>query len=318
MRMHRYAFHFPAVVMAIAVAMTASAQNYPVKPIRIVTAQAGGAQDLGARLMAAGITPNLGQQIVVENRSGGTIGGEIVAKAPADGYTLIYSGSIFWTLPLMRKVPPYDVLRDFTPITLATREPLLVVVHPSLPVKSIKDLIALAKARPGQLNYGTGGIGSTNHLSAELFNAMTGVKVIGVQYRGVGAAIIALTAGEVQMMIATSMAPYIKSGRLKAVAITTAKASPLYPGLPPVSATIPGFEASQKAGMFAPAKTPPAIIARLNHELVAFLNKPDIKAKFFADGAEAVGSTPEELGEAVRAEMQRLGKVIKDAGISVE
>ena len=299
-------------------ASVVSGQDYPNKTIRIVTAQVGGSQDLSARMIAAGLTASMGQQVIVENRSGGTIGGEIVAKAPADGYTLIYTGSIFWTLPLMRKTPTYDVLKEFAPIALATREPLMLVAHPSLPVKTVKELIALAKARPGALNYGTGGVGSSNHLAAELFKAMAGVNIVGVQYRGVGGAIIGLVSGEVQIMIATTVGPHLQSGKLRAIAVTSAQPTKLYPGVPTIAATVPGYEATQKASMFAPAKTPVAIINRLNREIVDFLNKPEVKTKYLSDGVETVGSTPDELSAIIKSEIARMGKVVRDAGISAE
>ena len=299
----------------------ASIQDYPSKRIRLMTAQVGGNQDFGARLIAQEISPALGQQVIVENRSGGTLGGEIVAKAPPDGHTLLYSGTIFWTLPLMRKHPPYDVPRDFAPITTATEAPLLLVVHPSLPVKSVNELIGLAKARPGELNYATGGPGSANHLAVELFKSLAGVNITTIQYRGSGGGVIGLMGGEVQMMITSpgSVAPHLKSGRLRAIAVTSSKPTALAPGLPTVAAAgVPGYEAVQRAGMFAPAQTPIAIIDRLNREVVRALNQPDVKEKFFGEGAETIGSSPEALAALVRSEIIRMGKVIQEAGIVAE
>ena len=310
----------PVGAVAFAVSVVC-AQSYPSKPIRVVTAQVGGSQDFGVRLLAPALSASLGQQVVVENRSGGTIGGEIVAKANPDGYTLIYSGTIFWTLPLMRKSLPYDVLRDYAPVTMATRAPLIFVVHPAVPVKSVKDVISLAKTKPGGLNYATGGSGSSNHLAAELFKFMAGVDIITVQYRGSGGGVIGLMGGEVQMMIAStgSVSAHVKSGKVRALAVTTAEPTPLLPGLPTVAASgVPGYESTQKAGMFAPAKTPAAVISKLNRELVLILNRPDIKEKFVSDGVDTVGSTPAELAAMVKAEVARMEKVIKAAGITAE
>jgi len=317
--MTRFAAALFSVALIAQSAGVAYGQTYPNKPIRVVTAQVGGSQDFGIRLMAPMLTSSLGQQIVVENRSGGTIGGEIVRLAAPDGYTLIYSGTIFWTLPLMRKIPPYDVVKEFTPITMATRAPLILVVHPAVPAKSVKELIALAKAKPGQLNYATGGVGSSNHLAAELFKSMAGVDITTVQYRGSGGGVIGLMGGEVQMMITStgSVTPHIKSGRVRALAVTSAEPSALVPGLPTVTASgVPGYESTQKAGLFAPAKTPAAIVNRLNREVVALLQRPDVKEKFFSDGVEAVGTSPQELGAMVKSEIVRIGKIIKDVGIT--
>ena len=295
----------------------AMGQDYPNRVVHIVTAPVGGNSDLGARLIAAGLTASLGQPAVVEPRQGGTIGGEIVAKAAPDGYTLFYTGNIFWTLPLINKDISYDVVRDFMPITLATREPLVVAVHPSLPTRTVRELIALAKARPGQINFGTGGIGSSNHIAAEMFKTMAGVNIVGVRYRGVGGALIGLIAGEVQVLIATSLGPYFKSGKLRALAVTTLEPTPLYPGLPTVTASgLPGYEASQKAGIFVPVKTPVAIVNRLNREIVQFLGKPETRQRFMSEGIDVVGSTPEEYLKLIKIEISSIGKVIKDAGVS--
>ena len=308
-----------ALALLPSISGTVWAQAYPVKPIRVVTAQVGGSQDFGIRLLAPNLTTALGQQVVVENRSGGTIGGEIVSKAAPDGYTLIYSGTIFWTLPLMRKVAPYDVLKEFTPVTMATQAPLIFVVHPAVPAKSVKEFIALAKAKPGSLNYGTGGVGSSNHLAAELFKSMAGVDITTVQYRGSGGGVIGLMGGEVQMMITStgSVTPHIKSGRVRALAVTSSEPSALVPGLPTMAASgVPGYESTQKAGLFAPAKTSPAVVTRLNREMVTLLRRPDMKEKFFGDGVETVGSTPQELGTLVKSEIERIGRIIKAVGIT--
>ena len=310
-----------AAAIATVTANIAFAQDYPVKPIHMLTNSSGGSSDFVARLVAQGISGPLGQQVVMENRSGATIAGDIASKSPADGYTLVYWGSTFWTLPLMRKNMPYDTLRDFVPVVMTVTEPLILVVHPSLPVKSARDLIALAKARPCALNYASGGTGSSNHLAAELFKSMAGIKVVGVQYKGSGAGLIGLMSGQVQVMFTATAAvmPHTKSGRLRALAVTTAQPSELVPGLPTVAATgLPGYETSQKAGIFAPIKTPAAIVNRLNREVVQFLDKPEVKKQLLNQGVEVVASTPEEFATRIRSEVARMDKVIREADIHAD
>lgn len=293
----------------------ASAQNYPNKLIRIVTAAVGSANDWSSRLLAQELTASLGQQVIVENRGG--LGAEVVAKAPPDGHTLLAYGGSVWLLPFLRENVPWDPIRDFAPVTLAMSSPNIVVVHPSLPVKSIRELIALAKARSGQLNYAAGTIGASPHLSTELFKAMAHVDLVRVGYKGTGPSVIALLGGEVHLMFAGlgTVAPHIRTGRLRALAITSAQPSALAPGLPTVAASLPGYEATSVLGVFVPAKTPPAIINRLHQEIVRAVNKPEVKELLFNAGVEVVGSTPEELAATVKLDMARMGKVIKDAGI---
>ena len=292
-------------------------------PVRLVTAEAGGGNDFIARAIVRGIGDSLGQQLIVDNRggAGGIIAAEIVARAAPDGYTLlVYAGNI-WTIPLMKKSVPYNVGRDFAPLTWAARSPSTVVVHPSLPVKSIADLIALSRSKPGQLNYGSGGSGSSAHLAVELFKSMAKVNIVRVSYRGNAPAINDLIAGQIQLMFATAgaVAPHAGSGRLRALAVTSAQPTPLAPGLPTVaSAGLPGYESLSIYGVFAPAKTPAAIVQQLNREMVRALNRPDIKDLFLAAGVEAVGSTPEDFAAAIKADTARLSKVISDAGIRAE
>ncbi|MBI3938727.1 MAG: tripartite tricarboxylate transporter substrate binding protein [Betaproteobacteria bacterium] len=299
------------------------AQSYPNKPIRIVTAEPGGANDLVARIIAHGISGPLGQQVIVENRGGasGIIAAQTVAKAPPDGYTLLLYASPLWIVPLMRSNMPYEPLSDFSPITWAASAPNILVVHPSLPVKSVKELIALARARPGELNFAIGGFGASPHLAAELFKALTGVNIVRINYRGGGPAVNDLLAGQVQLMFAAagSVAPHIKSGRLRALAVTSAQPSALYPGLPTVAASgLPGYESASTYGIFAPAGTPATTINLLNLEIVRALNRADVKERLFGSGIETVGSPPEELTARMKSEMARLGKVIKDAGIRTD
>jgi tripartite-type tricarboxylate transporter receptor subunit TctC len=310
------------VATAFLTAAVACAQSYPVKPIRIVTAEPGGGNDLVARLIGQAITPRLGQQWVIDNRggAGGLISAELVSKAPADGYTLlVYAGNV-WTIPLLRKSTPYDV-KDFAPITWAARSPNTLVVNPSVPVHSVKDLIGLAKARPGQLSYGAGGIGASTHLAAELFKSMAKVDILFVPYKGNGPAMNDLIGGQVQVMFGTAgtVAPHVKSGRVRAIAVTSAEPSVLAPGLPTVAASgLPGYESISIYGVFAPVATPEAIIRQLNTAIVAVLNQPDIRERFLNLGMEVVGSSPEQYAAAIRADTARLRKVITEAGIRAD
>ena len=299
----------------------ACGQDYPTKPVRVVTVALGGGTDLSARIIAPLISASLGQQVIVDNRGGGTIAIDTVARAAPDGYTLLWYGSPLWLTPLLRNTVTFNYERDFLPITLATTAPYFFYVHPSLPVKSVKELIALAKARPGEINYGSAGSGTTTHLSAELFKSKAGVDITRILYKGGGPAANALLAGEVQMMFTTGSTgvAQVKAGKLKVLAITSAQPSALAPGVPTMAASgVQGSEITQIVGMFAPARTPAPVINRLNQEIVRVLNRPDIKEKLFSLGLEAVGSSPEQLAAAVKSEIVSMGKVIKDAGIRDE
>jgi len=308
---------FLAWMFAIgALAMSAArAQDFPSKPIRIVTGAPGGSSDFTARLIAQGLTENLRQQVIVDNR--GNVDGELVAKAPPDGYTLVIDGASIWIGPLVQKAL-YDPVRDFAPVTLAVSAPNVVIVQPSIPVKSIRELIALAKAQPGKLNYSSGGIGASSHLAAELFKSMAGVAIVNVNYKGTGPALNALIANEVQVMFVNPAiaSPHIKSERVRALAVASLEPSPLMPDLPTVAAAgLPGFESVVLQGMFAPAGTPPARVTLLSREIAKVLNRPDVKERHFNTGVETVASTPEELVARIKSEMAKWGKVIKDAGI---
>jgi tripartite-type tricarboxylate transporter receptor subunit TctC len=307
----------PIAPMLLAVGAV-SGQDYPAKSIRIITSAPGGSSDFMSRLIAPGLTERLGQQVIADNR--GNFGGEILAKVPSDGYTLLVDGASLWTGPLLQKTP-YDPVRDFAPVTIAVSAPNVIVVHPSLPVKSVKELIALAKARPGELNYGSGGIGGASHLPAELFKSMAGVNIVNVNYKGTGQAINALVAGEIQLMFAnaTIASPQIKVGRLRGVAVASLQRSALLPDLPTVAASgLPGFESVVLQGILTRANTPAAHVSRLNQEIVRVLNRADVKERLFSTGVEIVGSSPEELATTIRSDIAKWGKVIKDAGIRVE
>ncbi len=302
--------------LAVLATGAASAQGFPVKPVRVVTAEAGGGNDFVARLVQPGLTAGLGQPMIIDNRSS-VISAEAVSKAAPDGYTVLLTGSTFWVSPFFREVP-YDPVKQFTPVAMATSTPNILVVHPSLPVRSVKELIALARARPDELNYATSSPGSPSHLTAELFKSMTGVKIVRINYKGTGPALIASIGGHVQLMIAPAgaVAPYIKpGGRLKPIAVTTAQPSALAPGLPTVAATVPGYEVVSIIGFLAPARTPDAVIVRLSQEIARVLHRPDVKESFISSGAEPVGSTPEQFGAALKAEMAKWGKLIKEAGL---
>jgi tripartite-type tricarboxylate transporter receptor subunit TctC len=304
-----------SIALAAMIAQPALAQQFPNKLIRIVTASPGSTNDWGARLIAQEMTKSMGQQVIVENRGGLAV--EYTAKAPADGYTLMFYGNTVWLLPFLRDNVGYDPLRDLAPVTLAIISPIIVVVHPSVPVRSIRELIALAKARPGQLNFASGTIGASPHLATELFKSMTHTDMVRIPYKGTGPSVIALVAGEAHLMFTAlgSVASHMKSGRLRALAVATSKPSALAPELPTVAATVPGYEALSIIGMFAPAKTPVAIVNLLQQEISRGINKPEVKELFTNAGVEVIASTPDEFTAVIKSEMTRLGKVIKDAGI---
>ena len=297
------------------------AQNYPFKPIRIVASAPGGGNDLASRLLAQGLTERLGQQVVIDGRSAGVIPGEIVARANPDGYTLLYFGGSVWLIPLMVSKPPYDPLKDFSWISLAIMSPNVLVVHPSVAARSAKELIALAKTKPGELNYSSASTGTSNHLAAELFKSMTGVNLVRIPYKGAGPALNAVLVGEAQVMFPSAGAaiPLDKAGKIRMLAVTTIKPSALMPRLPTVaSAGFPNFESAALTGLFAPARTPAPVIKRLNQETVRLLTQPDVKEKLFNTGVEVVASTPEQFEATVRSEMTRMGKVIRETGMRAE
>ena len=323
MRLLNFATRIFLVGLMVSGADLVSGQGFPNKPVRIVTSEPGGGLDFAARLISQGITSSLGQPVIVENRggAGGLIAIETVAKAQPDGYTLLLYGSTIWLVPFLRENVSYDPVRDFSPVILAVSSPNIVVVHPSIAANSVKELIALAKAKPGVLNYGSGALGASSHLSVELFKAMAGVNIVRIPYKGSGPALNGLIAGQVQVMFATSggVVPHIKSGRLRALAVTSAQPSALMPDLPTVAASgLPGYVSASLGTIFAPAKTPAPLINRLNQEMVRFLRTADAKEQFLRSGVETVGSTPAELAATMKSEMARLGKVIKDAGIREE
>lgn len=300
--------------------MSFAQQEFPNKPIRIFTAEPGGNNDVAARLIAPGLTARLGQSIVVENRPSLTLP-DTVAKAAPDGHTLTILGPYpNWILPFMRDNVPYDMVRDFVAISNLSSSPSLLVVNASVPAKSVKELIALAKAKPGVLNYGSSSTGGSPHLSAELFKVLAGVNIVAVPYKGTGAAVNALIGNEVQLQFpaAGAVTQHVASGRLRALAVTSAQPSALFPALPTMAATLPGFELETILVLFAPAKTPTAVITRLNQEAVRAVSQPELKERFLSIGSEVIGSTPEQSAATVKSVVAKMGKVIKDAGIRAD
>ena len=292
--------------------------SYPNKVIRIVTPATGGGSDVLSRLVAPSLAESMGQQVIVDNR--GSIAAEIVAKSPADGYTLIIDGSPLWLLPLFRTVT-WDPIKDFAPLTLAVSSPSMLVVHPSVPVRSVRELIALARAHPGKLNYAAGTIGATPHLAAELFKVMAGVSIVRVPYKGSGPGLIGLMSGEVEFMFpgAASAWSYVKQGRLKGLAICALQPSALFPGVPTMTASgVPGYESVSPQGVFAPAKTPAAIVNRLNQEFVRALNRAEVKERLASSGIEVVGNSPEAFAAGMKADIARISRLITDANLRKE
>ncbi len=319
-----------ALVIAAAVAAAAAtgpavAQTYPTKPVRFVVPFApGGSTDLLARFLAQQLGASLGQTVVVDNRAGagGVVGAEIVARAPADGYTIVLGSAGPLTInPNVRDKTPYDTLRDFEPITLATVSPFTLVVHPGSPAKNVKELIALAKARPGELNYGSAGNGSVGHFSTEQFMALTGTKLVHVPYKGAGPAVTDLLGGRLNLMFENlpTIQPHVRSGKLRMLAVGTKQRSALAPEYPTIAEEgVPGYDSATVFGVLAPAKTPSAVITRLNREMVKILQSAEGKTALAARGLEAVGSTPQEYRAQIKDEYTRYGRIAKAVGIRLD
>ena len=295
----------------------ATSQDYPNKSIRIVTSPVGGGTDLAARVIAQGLAGRLGQPVIVDNRPA-LAQGVIVPKAPPDGYTLLVGGESLWISVFFEKMP-YDPVRDFAPVTYALTSTNVLVVTPSQPIKSVKDLIDLAKAKKGDIDYGTGSTGSSSHLAGELFKSMTGVSMVRIPHNGTGAMINSMLNGQVPLAFSnvTSATPHIKSGKLRGVAVTSSKPSALLPGLPTVAETVPGFKFVGDVVLLAPPGTPAPIIARLNRESIYVLNNPEVKERLLNAGLEVEGGSPQELGAWIKSETARWGKLVKDAGLRV-
>jgi tripartite-type tricarboxylate transporter receptor subunit TctC len=302
----------------------AFAQAYPSKPIRyIVPFPPGGGQDLVGRALAPRLSEALGQQVLIDNRPGGgtVLGAELAARAAPDGYTIFMGSNTSLSInPVLHAKLPYDALRDFAPITRIAITANMLVVHPSLPVRSVKEFAAFAKARPEQLNYGSSGTGTPAHLAGVLFNDIAGVKLVHVPYKGSAAALTAIVSGEMQLMFGTltSALPFVRSQRLRALAVTSAKRSPVTPELPAIAETFPGYEAITWYGVAAPANTPAPVVNRLLAEFTKILNSTDFKTWLLNQGAESSPSTPEELTAQIRREIQLYGPIVKKSGMKAD
>lgn len=313
-----------AAIFAV-VTLTANAQTYPNKPIKMVVPfPAGGTTDILARLVGQELSKAWGQQVIIENRggAGGNIGSDLVAKSEPDGYTLLMGtvGTHGINVSLYKKMP-YDAVKDFQPITQVAAVPNLLAVHPSVPVKSVKELIAYAKKNPNKLSFASSGNGTSIHLSGELFKTMTDVQMTHVPYKGSAPAVTDLLGGQVHLMFDNmpSVLPHVKTGKLRGLAVTTAKRSPAAPNLPTVAeAGVPGYEASSWFGVLAPAGVPKDIVTKLNKEIVRILNAPEMKKKLSEQGAEPVGNTPEEFAAHIKAEIAKWAKVVKASGAQID
>jgi len=312
-------------LLVLIIATAASAQSYPDKSVRMVVPFAAGAgsNDIMARLVAQKLSDALGQQFVVDNRPGasGIIGTDIVAKAPPDGYTVLMMSLTFTVNPSLFSKLPYDTVRDLIPVTMVASAPLMLVVHPSVPAKSVTEFIAYAKANPGKLNFGSGGPGTTPHLAGEMIKTMAGIQVTHIPYKGGAPALTDLVAGQIQLMCENipGTLPFAKAGKLRALAVTDLKRSPLLPELPTLDeAGLKGYQIVGWNGLFVPAGTPQPIVNRLNAEVVKALALPDVKDRLATLGADAVGDTPQHFAVFIKAEIPKWAKVVKDAGLKIE
>lgn len=297
-----------------------SADSYPVKPVRLVTPfPPGGGTDILARALAPRMSESLGGSVIVENRAGagGLVGIEAVARAAPDGYTLLLVSGSLTIIPSLFPNVRYDPVKDFTPVTLATRQPYIAVVHPSLPAKNIRELIALARARPGQVTYASAGSGGAGHLGMELLKTMVKVNIVHIPYKGSGPALIDVLGGHVSLMFASapSAMPHIKTGRLRALAMTGSQQSAAVPGVPTIAESgLPGFETYGWYGVLAPAGTAPPVIARVHGAIIKAMAAPEVMERIVADGSEAVAGTPEQFADYIKRDIPKWAKVIKESG----
>jgi tripartite-type tricarboxylate transporter receptor subunit TctC len=305
-----------AVTIGTGYCQTDAPGQYPSKPITIIAAGPGGAVDLVARVLAQGIAGELKQGVVVENRPSSVVPNQMVARAQPDGHTLLYSGAGMWVTSLVQEVP-YDPVRDFAPISLVHDAPQILVTHPSLPVKSVKELVALAKARPGQIHFAASNVGSASTLAGEMFAHMAGVNIVRIPYKSSGSRMIGLLSGEVQLEFATGAgySAQMKLGKLKALGVTALKPTQMFPGVPPIADTLPGYESSQAGGLFAPAKTPAAIVNRLSEEVKKLLKRAEVREKIVGAGIDVVGSSPQEFAIYIQSTLEKMDKVIKARGL---
>ena len=304
--------------------LTAAAQQYPTKAIRFVVPFApGGGTDIIGRVVAQALNDALGQPVVVDNRggAGSTLGTEIVAKSPADGYTILFGNiSLAFNATLYTKLR-YDTIRDLAPISLSAVQPNILVIHPGLPAKNLKEFIELARAHPGKYNYASAGTGSGTHLAAELLKLQTKIDIVHVPYKGTGPALTDLLGGQINMMVSTfaSALPHVKSGRMRALGVTTVKRSPAAPDVPTlIEGGVAGYDYSTWYGLLAPQKTPPAIVNKLRDEIVRIIRKPEVAARFVELGADPVGNTPAEFARQIESDIAIWAKVVKDSGIRAD
>jgi tripartite-type tricarboxylate transporter receptor subunit TctC len=315
-------YGFVTAALTTLISETVPAETYPARPIHVVVPSSPGAgvTDIMARLVGQYLSARIGQQIVIDNRPGasGIIGAEVVSRAAPDGYTLLAANVSLVVNPFLYPKMPYDPLKDFIPITMINSAPMLLVVNPSIPAKSVTELIAYARSHPGKLNYGSGGLGSTPYLAAELFKSLAGIDVVHVPYKGGAPALSDLVGGQLTFMIENmpGTMPYAKTGNLRALAITSPQRTELAPELPTMAeAGVPGYEMSGWNGLFAVKGTPPAIVARLHSEVAEILHTPQVRQDLAALGAEPVGDTPDEFATFLKADMARWSKIIQDKGI---
>lgn len=321
MAMNSNGFRMLTAALVFSVSAAATAQGYPAKPVRVIVPfPAAGGTDLMARTIAEKIGAALGQQFIVDNRTGagGALGSDLVAKSAPDGYTLLVSSSSPMVIgPNLMQKPPYDPLRSFSPIIIISSAPNVLVIHPSLPVKNVQELITLARQRPGQLNYASNGAGTLSHLTGELFSQRTGIKMMHVPYRGAPPAVIDTVAGNVSLLFSAypTVSVQIESKRLRALAVSGSKRASVAPELPSIAETLPGFESSQWWGMFGPAGMPSEAINRLNAAAQQALTLADVRKRLAADAAEPIGGSAEESDKFLRADYEKWRKVIRDAGV---
>lgn len=305
-------------------ALEAAAQTYPTRAVRLIIPQsAGSATDTVARMIGTRLAEKFGQPVVHENRvgAGGIIGVELMAKAAPDGYTIAIVSATHAVNPSLRRNLPYDSIADFAPVTMATAQPYVMLAHPSLPAKNVRELVALARSRPGQINYASSGAGTLGHLGFELLKTTASVNMVHVPYKGIVPAITDIVGGHVSLLYSTVVSgmPQVNAGKLRALAVSSIKRAQVAPGVPTVAESgFPGYDVSGWYGILAPAKTPPDIVNRLNSEIVTILRSPAAAERLAMDGSEAVGNTPEQFAAHIKSEIAKWGKVVKAAGITVD
>ncbi len=308
-----------AIILAALASAVTCAQDFPNRPIHMITSAAGGGTDLMARIVAQGLaaSPTLGQPVVVENHPT-IISIETAMKAAPDGYTLLFTAEPLWTMPYLQKVS-FDPVKDFIPVALVGKAPTILVVHPSVPVNSVAELIALAKSKPGTLNYSAGASGAASHVAGELFKSMAGIEVVRVPYNGAGPALTSVVSGVTQFTFGTAAsAAFVKSGRLRGLAVTSARPSAVFPSMPTLASSLPGYEVTSIYGVLVPAKTPQAIVEKFNREINTVLASQDVKDRFLAAGVEAAAGTPQAFADDMQAEIVKIRRVIGDSGIKLE